>query len=158
MAEEEKTTVTVEKLELKRAEPEDMKTLILQECFTFNIIHDVNKAIEMLRLFTTDFSEEDDSMFYIEPKDLMRVYTHLYLKLERQYDKELTPINADQPCIVMKTLTFLAYMTWQFIHKNIGKLKAKGGKTREEAEWFMEIVEDLIFDKEWTRFDDWATL
>ncbi len=110
---------------------------------------------------TTDFEKQDDEHFYIEPSELLqKVYTRIFVMLQRQYpqesDRHLEAINKDRHHnLAPVTLTNLAYQTKDFLARHAQKLM-KNKKTAEMMENWMNSVEDFVYQRGLTQYNDWA--
>ena len=64
-----------------------------KRCFFYALTHDVNKAIHILRLLTTDYSKEEETRFFVEPIDMLENLTLIYHRLLQDFDEDLEPTS-----------------------------------------------------------------
>lgn len=65
--------------------------LVAKRCFGYALAHDINKAIHILRLLTTDYSREDETRFFVEPIDMLENLSLIYHHLLEDFNEELEP-------------------------------------------------------------------
>ena len=77
---------------LNMAAPERMRKLAGHRCFGYALTHDVNKAIHIITKLTTDYSEEDEQKYFVEPVDMLEKFTLIYYKLLNDFDEEIAAL------------------------------------------------------------------
>jgi hypothetical protein len=70
-----------------------MRSLLLSKILPYHLSTngDLNKCLSSLLLLTTDFSETSDTLFHIEPNELLRFLSLIYYILSTRYDSEMNP-------------------------------------------------------------------
>ena len=82
-----------EKNALVFAPPKRAGPLVAKRCFFYALTHDVNKAIHILRLLTTDYSKEEETRFFVEPIDMLENLTLIYHRLLQDFNEDLEPTS-----------------------------------------------------------------
>ncbi len=139
----------------KAASEGDLHTFLFDQVLSFNLVQDVNKSIENQHLLTYKFEDASDVRFFTTPVDNMRLLSLIFVKISHSFDNELNPIDLDTTSeLVRKNLTTLAITTQDLLTQYYTALTTK--KNKEETEHFMRMVEEFIFDKGLTRYQDWT--
>ena len=135
---------------LALAKPEDFTRYLIEKILPYNLVNYMNKAIDCLKVLTTDFEKEDEENFYIEAAELLQVFAKLYHILVRHYpDAENHLVAGDKERhwdIAPVSLTTLAYQTRDFLQRHGSKLlgnKKSGGS----IESWMEAVEEFVYSR-----------
>ena len=94
-----------EKNALVLAPPLRARPLVAKRCFAYALTHDLNKAIHILRLLTTDYSKEDETRFFVEPIDMLENLTLIYHRLLMEFDEDMEHNSRTEPRVILSQLS-----------------------------------------------------
>jgi hypothetical protein len=149
--EEEKKTSLPETLKL--AEAGSISTMFFTQMIPYNLINDLNVAIDNLHFITTDIEDEDSSKFYCDTSQYLEILTFIYYLLKTRFSDELEPdgemityydglVESHPQNLVFKRLNLLTHLTHeQLVARHFKKLLTNS-KTKDDARHFAHMLED----------------
>lgn len=82
-----------------------MSALVTKEILNYTLINDLNVCIHTLNMhITTDFAEEDEKRFFLQPADMLEILTLIYYNLQNRFTQEIhpQPLEGNHPDLVAK--------------------------------------------------------
>jgi hypothetical protein len=125
-----------------------MSDLITKEVIPYNLVHDINFAIQCLVRVTDEFENVDQNRVYADIQSQLWTLIHVHHILLNEYtdDEHMNPLDPRKPRIVLKQISVLSKLSEDLISRHFGKLQ-KSKQTQLIAEGYLELLEEFIYDK-----------
>jgi hypothetical protein len=113
-------------IRLVPAEPEEMGEMFIDTIIPYNMINDLNVAIDNLQYLTTDIEKEDSSNFHCEPSKYLEILSQIFYLIKSRFSDEVEPdgelvtyydgpVEAHPSVLVLNKLNLLAFFTQELV-------------------------------------------